>query len=437
MGMMTHHPQWLKTALDYRDPRIVAIFILSLASGLPFLLTLATLHVWLSEVGINKTTIGVFVLTALPYTLKFLWAPLLDHMRFPLLEPLLGRRKSWMIASQVSLIFCLIQLGLSDPAHQLHATAFWAFMVALSSATQDTAIEAYRIELLSPPLMRLGASASVVGYRTGMWISGAGALYLANSISWPLVYILMAACLSLGIVATLLAPDAPPAYPSTVLSTGESLGTRIQASFTSLMSQPGVWFALPLILFYKAGDTLLNAMTAPFLLDIGFSKIEIAHVAKSFGIAAMIVGGLSAGSFLRDVALSQMMRMCFMLQFASCMLYAFQAQMGHDIGLLFLALGLENFATGFASAVFITYLSSLCSQPHTATHFALLASFASFSRIAFSSCAGWLADSVNWTTFYSIGAGLALVAWTLSQHLLQNSLQNSQHHLLPQPTKMV
>ncbi|MFN7710534.1 MAG: AmpG family muropeptide MFS transporter [Holosporales bacterium] len=430
--MISQQPQWLQRALDYRDPRVVAIFILSLASGLPFLLTLATLHVWLSEVGVNKTTIGVFVLTTLPYTLKFLWAPLLDHARFPILEPLLGRRKAWMVASQLCLMFCLVRLGLSDPAHHLEETAFWAFMVALSSATQDTAIEAYRIELFQMSQMRLGASASVVGYRMGMWISGAGALYLASSISWPLVYILMAACISLGIVAVLLAPEAQAASLASVSEAGKTLKARIQTSFLSLISQPGVWFALPLILFYKAGDTLLNAMTAPFLLDIGFSKIEIAHVAKSFGIAAMIFGGLSAGSFLRDRALNSMIRICFLLQLASCLLYAAQAEVGHHLGLLFFALGFENFATGFASAVFITYLSGLCSKPHTATHFALLASFASFSRVMFSTATGWLADHVSWSMFYGLGAALAFLGWVVTQNLFQNSLQISQHPPLPQ-----
>lgn len=419
--------RWVKTASLYGEPRVLGILFLGFSSGLPFLLTLATLHVWLTEVGVNKTTIGLFVFVTLPYTLKFLWAPLIDRLRVPLFCDLFGRRKGWILASQLCLIFALLCLGNSDPVHFIWGTAFCAFFVALCSATQDIVVEAYRVEALEQHHAGPGAGASVLGYRLGMWVSGAGALYLASHFSWFTVYAIMGGFVIVGIVTTLLShePEDKNLTPlnldrvsplSNVLKFPDrSFRSRwedLKKAFERGLLQPlnslfhrRDWVViLFFIFFYKVGDTVLNTMTMPFLLEIGFTKIQIAHVAKSFGIGAMILGGLVGGIFLARKPLIQTLLLCSFLQILASIMFMTQAMVGNSVVMLFATIGIENLACGMGTAAFIAYLSSMCRLPHTATHFALLSSFGSLARVLLSSIAGWCADHMAWSTFYGMTA---------------------------------
>lgn len=433
---------WIRTAALYKEPRLLGILFLSFSSGLPFLLTLATLHIWLKEVGLSKTAIGLFALVTLPYSLKFLWAPLLEHFKFPFFCDVLGRRKGWMLASQLILVPALIFLGSSNPAEHIIITAMAALLVSFCSATQDIVVEAYRVELLAEHEVGVGAGMSNLGYRLGMWVSGAGALYLASHFEWSLVYNFMAACMGVGIITTLLSHDPKvrldldfkPSSKIVALKKHRFVKTlqvfdQIKESFAHTMrflrDQKEWPLIFVFIFFYKLGDTALNIMSAPFLLEIGFSKLEIAHVGKSFGISAMICGGLFAGLLLCHHTLRTVLVLCAGLQLLSSFMFACQAWVGHNIILLFGTIGLDNFSCGMGAAAFITYLSLLSSHRYAATHFAILTSFASLCRVLFSYGAGWAADHVTWISYFML-TSLAccpffLLVLSQTQHLYRTS----------------
>ena len=407
---------WLKSAALYREPRILGILFLGFSSGLPFLLTLATLHVWLSEIGISKTTIGLFAFVTIPYSLKFIWAPLIDRFPFPTLSTWLGHRKGWMLASQIMLVILLILLGGSNPEKHVWFTALCAFLVSFFSATQDIVIEAYRVERLEMHEIGLGAGASNLGYRLGMWVSGAGALYLATKFSWAVTYSFMAACLSVGMIAALLSHEPqiqrgfqglnkkPLPKSGSIKSTLKVLWQSLKDSTQYFGAQPDWHILLAYILFFKLADTALNVMAAPFLLEIGFSKLEIAHVGKSFGIGAMIIGGLFTGILLAQCSLRKVLLLCAGMQFASALMFYLQARVGYSISLLFATIGIENLSNGMGAAAFITYLSIVCRRPHAGAHFALLTSIASLARVGFSSLSGWGADHLIWSDYYILTA---------------------------------
>ncbi|MBL0942677.1 MAG: MFS transporter, partial [Alphaproteobacteria bacterium] len=354
-------------------------------------------------------------LATLPYALKFLWAALIDNLRLPYLYGALGRRRSWMILSQLTLMISLAGLGLTNPAHNIFMTATLVFLVSLSAASQDAVIEAYRVEVFDKNQLGQGASASVLGFRLGMWVSGGGALYLAAIFkNWSLVYTLMAACVSIGIVATLFVSEPSlnnranlKKFKASSFSTNnlkKFFHTRFKLSLTSFFNKEDWFLILAFIFLFKIGDTILNMMSIPFLFEIGFSKVEIAHIAKSFGIMAMIIGGIVGGFLLSYMSMVNNFLLCIILQIISCMLFMLQAYIGHHIGFLILTMGIENLACGISATTLVFYFSNLCHYPHTATHYALLSSFSSIARLGLSMLAGWLADALPWANFYALGA---------------------------------
>jgi len=404
--------QWVRSAKFYFDPSILSIFFMGFASGLPFLLTLATLQAWLVEVGVTKTTIGVFALVTIPYSLKFIWAPIVDNLSLPFLKQIFGHRKSWILFSQICLMGALIVLGSCHPENNILMTACAALGVAICSATQDIGVEAYRVEVLEQKYAGIGASASTFGYRLGMWVSGAGALYLADSFNWFVTYCLMAASILIGIVATLFSP-APPEHSAQLVprkfnkfknitfhAVQEQLRDAVLTPLNMLLKKNNIVVILCFILFYKIGDTALNVMSVPFLLEIGFTKIDIAHVGKSFGIGAMIIGGLVGGFMLASRPMIYTLVCCALLFVIASLMFMVQAIVGDNLYFLFATIGIENLACGMGATAFITYLSSLCSVPYSGTHFAILTSIASATRVALSYISGYLADHLSWQSFY-------------------------------------
>ena len=384
--------------------KLFTIFCLGFSSGLPFLLLLSTFSVWLTEAGMSKTQIGMFAWVTICYTGKFLLAPLVDNIRVPLLSALLGQRRSWMLLAQLALVVALFCLGQLEPRHDLLLLAVAAFFVGLFSALQDIVIEAYRIEILPPAQIGAGASVSVLGYRLGMLCSGAGAIYLAAYFdSWAMAYTGMAVCMLVGISTTLFASEPPSIAPLIQLKYSRNLWRNIFITPVAVWAKNQQWLTIILfILCYKFADTVLNVMSMPFLLEIGFNKIEIAHVAKSFGIIAMLCGGVIGGIFLRYYCLWRLLVLASVLQFFAASLFVLQAHIGYHLPLLFVTMGVENFTCGFAQVALISYLSLLCSPGYIAVHYALLTSFASFVRVNFSVMAGWLADNLLWSDFYSL-----------------------------------
>jgi len=428
---------WLAASTVYRDPRVIAVGFLGFASGLPLALTFGTLTLWLAEVGIDKTTIGLFALAGAPYTLKFLWAPLVDRVPLPWLTRRFGRRRGWMLATQGALMVTIVLLGQSDPAAAPVVTALLALAVAFCSATQDIAIDAYRVESLDERRYGAGAATVVLGYRLGMLASGAGALYAASFSDWGTAYTIMAALMGVGVITVLLNPeptvaDSPEARaqaarvarflarrPDLRGGVGRAvawLHSAVVAPFAEFLARPGWLAVLGFILLYKFGDALAGVMGNPFYVELGFSKIEIANVTKAFGLAATLVGGFVGGLLVSRLGILKSLWICGLLQMASNLMFVVLAQAGHDLALLTLTIGLENLAGGMGTAAFVAYLSSLCNLAYTATQYALLSSLAAFGRTLLSSSGGWLADQLDWVTFFLLTTaaalpGLALLWW--------------------------
>ncbi len=371
------------------------IFFLSFSSGLPFLLILSTLSIWLAEIGVSKTMIGLLAWVSVPYSFKFLLGAVVDRKKIPLCTSLLGMRRSWILFGQVFVLIFLVALGRTEPSQNILATAFFAFLVGCGSAIQDIAIEAYRIEILPTKKIGLGASVSVLGYRLGMLFSGAGTIFLATYFSsWSIAYNCMAAFMMIGIITTFCCVEPESKSPPLQLAVWKTVRDMLHKLDWQIV--------LPFILSYKIADTVLNVMSMPFLVEIGFNNIEIASVAKTFGISAMICGGVIGGLLAMRITLRNFLLACVVLQAISSALFVVQAYAGHNLSVLFVTMGVENLACGMSQVALISYLSHLCNKRSTALHYAILSSFASFMRVSFSSAAGWMADQFAWPQFYAI-----------------------------------
>ncbi|WP_341703414.1 AmpG family muropeptide MFS transporter [Ferrovibrio sp.] len=428
---------WLAALAVYRDRRVIAIAILGFASGLPLALTGQTLQAWLTESDIPLGEIGLFALVGVPYTLKYLWAPLVDRLPLPVLTRLLGRRRGWLVFAQVLLMAAIVALSASNPRDALLATALCAIAVAFASATQDIVIDAWRVEILEERQLAAGAAAIVFGYRVGMLVSSAGALYLATLFAWPLVYAAMAGILVVGSITVLLAgePEARPrgdaerrlaeaqdwlaARPH--LSGGAArllawLYASVAGPFLQFMSRRGWIGILLFVLLFKLGDSLAGVLATSFYLQTGFTKAEIAEVSKLYGFVATMAGLFIGGWLMQAVGLYRALWVCGILQMGSNLMFAVLALHGHDIWLLALTVGFENLAGGMGTAALVAYLSALCDIAYTATQYALLSSLTAVARTVLSSYAGYLAAGLGWPLFFvatTVAAlpGLALLAW--------------------------
>jgi len=408
---------WLAALAVYRDRRIAIIFFLGFSSGLPLALTLGTLAIWLSRSGVDKTTIGLFSAVTFPYFFKFVWAPLIDHIRLPGLTRWLGRRRGWAVLTQLALMAAIVAMGGVDPADNPGLLAIFALAVAFCSASQDVVIDAYRVEILEEKKLGAGAASVVFGYRVGLLASGAGALYLAGSIDWSLVYIVMAALVVVGIVTILLAPE--PAGPARTDKTRTLiiwLREAVIAPFAEFATRPAWVVVLLFVVFYKFGDSLAGAMTGPFMVELGFSNAEIANVGKIYGFGATMLGLAIGGVLIARLGIIGSLWVCGFLQLASNLLFAVQASVGYDTAFLALTIGAENLAGGMGTAAFVAYLSSLCNVSYTATQYALLSALMAGARTFLSTPSGWFADELGWLAFFVMTAGAAvpgllLLAW--------------------------
>jgi PAT family beta-lactamase induction signal transducer AmpG len=414
--------RWLAASAVYRERPVLIVFALGFASGLPLALSGATLAVWLRERGLDLATIGLFAAVGTPYTLKFLWSPIVDQV--PVLARL-GRRRGWLVASQGAVVLAILALGLAGANADVGVVALLAFALAALSATQDIVIDAFRVESLEERQQGAGAAMVVFGYRVGMLASGALALILAERLPWPAVYLVMAGLMGVGVAATLLAREprgtAAEAAAATDAATARRIarglglaGARVEAlwawlfravarPFLDLLGRPG-WLAMVLfVVLYKFGDALAGSLATVFYLDIGFSKDEIGAIAKVFGFGATIAGLALGGWLLSAVGAPRALLVAGVLQLASNLMFALQAVAGHDPVLLAVTIAAENLAGGMGTAAFVAYLSGLCSIAYTATQYALLSSLAAFARTLLVTPAGFLVERIDW-------AGLGLDA---------------------------
>jgi PAT family beta-lactamase induction signal transducer AmpG len=414
-----HRRGWRGAIALYGDRRLVLILLMGFASGLPLPLTLATLSFWLARVGVDKTAIGLFALVGLPYTLKFVWAPILDHVRAPLLGRLFGRRRGWALLIQAALIAAILGLGASDPVLAPWATAAAAVAVAFFSASQDIVIDAYRIEILEESEQGAGAAATQTGYRLGALLAGAGAIALSDFIGWFAVFAILAGFVLIGTVAMLIATEPAASARRPKIDRTTWLQTAVVAPFADFLRRPGWLAILVFILLYKFGDAISGVMANPFFVEMGFSGVEIAAVTKVFGVLATLGGVVVGGVLVARFGLFIGLAVGGILQAVTNLLYAVQAGVGHDIALLTAVIGADNFTGGLGSAAFVAYLSSLCSRAFTGTQFALLTSLMAAGRTVLSSGGGWLADSMEWAAFFTLTAALAvpglLLLWRVSR----------------------
>jgi PAT family beta-lactamase induction signal transducer AmpG len=426
-------PGWRDAAAVYLKPRVLIVLFLGFASGLPLALSGSTLLFWMAEIGVNLKTIGLFALVATPYTLKFLWAPLTDALDVPVLARLLGRRRGWLMLTQVALIAAIVFLGSTDPIAAPGLMALGALIVATASSTQDIVIDAFRVESLEENEQAAGMASYVAGYRVAMLVSSAGLFFIVSGFqaygfdkgaAWSAGYMTMAALGVIGIVTTLLATEPAKSKAADTAHKRETplqrLATTVTGAFTDFFLREGLTVAVVVMVFvilFKLTDALAGVMTGPFAVDLGFTRNEYATIIKGIGFIATILGGFAGGFLARACSLPVSLWISGVLQALANLAFAWQAHVGHHLGWLTFAITVENFTSSVGTVIFVAYISSLCRNPlHTATQYALLTALAAVGRTYLSAGAGYLATAAGWQMFFVICAlagipGLLVLAW--------------------------
>ena len=406
---------WFPSLAIYCRPRLIAVLLMGFSSGLPLALTFATLSFRLAEIGVSRTAIGLFALVGVPYSVKFLWSPLIDRLPIPLWTSHLGRRRGWALAIQPLLALAILGLGIVNPRSAPGLTAVFALAVAFLSASQDIVIDAYRIELLRPEEQGAGAAATQWGYRFGMLAASAGALYAASFGGWRFSYGLMAALMLIGMATVWLTPE-PSGAPQLDRLPGQTAAARVAtwlrravaAPFSDMLKREGALTILIFVVLYKFGDALAATMSNPLYVSLGFTKVELANIAKVYGFAASLAGLALGGIVVLRLGVMRALLVCGVLQMLSNLMYALQVTAGHNLAALALTIGVENLTGGMGSAAFVAYLSGLCNVEFTATQYALLSSLAAVGRTTLSASGGALADALGWIPFFVLATAACL-----------------------------
>lgn len=384
----------------FTNRRVGVMLLLGFSSGLPLALTSGTLQAWLTVDGVDLHTIGLFTLVGLPYTLKFLWSPLMDRF----VPPWLGRRRGWMIATQLALMFAIAAMGFSSPQHAPVALAALALLVAFISASQDIAIDAYRADVLRDKERGIGAAISVLGYRVAMLVSGAVALIVADHLGWQFTYILMAGLLAVGMVAALFGPE-----PEIEVTPPRTLKEAVAGPLQEFFARRGAVLLLLAIVLYKLGDAFAGTLSTAFLLrGVGFSLTDVGAVNKGLGTVAVIAGALFGGILMVRLGLFRALLVFGILQAVSNLSFMLLAWVGKDYALMVTAVAFENITGGMGTAAFVAFLMALCNHRYTATQYALLSAFASLGRQYLGAPAGYLVEAVGWVEFFFITTLVAL-----------------------------
>ena len=378
-------------------------FPLGFFSGLPLLLTSATLGTWLADVGVNKTTIGLFALVGIPYSLKFLWASFLDtNIKLRLLKKM-GRRRIWILIFQILICVNIFIMAHIDPVINTMQMAIFAITLAFFSASQDIAIDAWRIEINEEKELGLGAALYVTGYRIALLAAGAGALVIADIYSWKLSFMLLSCIYPLGIILVLSIKieDKSSNVQAVESSIKKIIEERVLNPFYDFIIKKNWILILIFIACFKWGDALLGVLSQPFMLEIGFSKSEIAAISKVYGLGATLIGLFVGGYFISKYGIILALWITAFLQLFSNLVFILLALKGYDLYILMLTISIENLSGGMGTAAFIAYLSSLCNVQFSAFQYALLSSFMSFSRTWLASPAGWIIDNLNWNEYFN------------------------------------
>jgi PAT family beta-lactamase induction signal transducer AmpG len=388
----------------YLRPRVLLQGALGFSGGIPYMLTASTLAAWMSNAGVALGDIGLFSLVSLPYSFKFLWAPLLDRFT----PGVLGRRRGWILVGQLGLVVAIALLGATDPARAPTTTALAAVAVAFLSATQDIAIDAYRTDVLRADERAAGSAMYVFGYRAAMVVSGALALRLADWLhDWRLVHLLMAAAILPTIPATLLAPPEP------AVEQPRRFTDVVVAPLVEFFRRRGSIVVLAFITLYRLTDLVLVSMVPPFLLGHGYTNSEVADATKLLGMMASIAGALGGGALVARFGLFKCLFAFGLLQAATNLGYFALASTERDLALLWAAVGVDNLCSGLAIAASTAYLMAQCDRRFSATQFALLTSAAGLGGRLLGGVAGLVAEAVGWPSFFLLTTALGAPALVL------------------------
>lgn len=421
---------WRDGLAVYMQKRVLIVLLLGFSSGLPLALSGSTLLIWMRESGVDLGTIGLFALVGTPYTLKFIWAPLVDALHVPLFTRRFGRRRGWLVFSQLLLIAAILLLALTDPARAPLFVALGALLVAAMSSTQDIVVDAFRVESLPEPEQAAGMASYVAAYRVGMLVSTAGALFLvsafegtglARSSAWMWGYVAMAGLVLIGTGTALVATEPEQSARAEAATLGESALTRVTqaaiGAFSEFLARRDAWAALAFVVLFKFTDAFSGTMTAPFVIDLGFTRNDYAAIVKGVGLAATLIGGFAGGFVARRYLLPTSLWIGGVLQAVANLSFSWLAIVGVNQWALALAITAENFTSAIGTVIFVAYLSALCKNPlHTATQYALLTALAAVGRTYLSSGAGYVAKATGWPLFFAICVvvavpSLVLLAW--------------------------
>tara|TARA_R110001583_G_scaffold133552_4_gene285384 strand:+ start:427 stop:1839 length:1413 start_codon:yes stop_codon:yes gene_type:complete len=444
--------QWWRDALAiYRQKPVMVITLLGFSAGLPYLLVFSTLTAWLRDAGVERTAIGFFAWVGMTYSIKIFWAPVVDRLRIPLLFPLLGQRRSWIFSGQLGIVGGLLWLSQMNPQDSLFWVAAAALLIAFSSSTQDVSLDAFRIESAPDEVQGAMSAGYILGYRLALLVSGAGAFYIADIVDWHSAYVAMAACMALGIVALFWADEPAHRSADEQRLMDAHMVDQVMGRPMNLAQRPG-WerhllgavicpvleffqrngtFALLILIFiavFRLSDISMGIMANPFYLDLGYSKTDIAWVAKFFGFFMTIFGSLLCGALVVKWGIFRPLLLGAVLVSSTNLLFALLATVGFSsmtnaqgIEAQFLeatpslfwlgfVISADNLSGGIASTAFIAYLSSLTNKSYTATQYALFSSLMTLPGKFISGFSGWVVDSSSYADFFVVAALLGVPA---------------------------
>ncbi|ORE85250.1 major facilitator superfamily permease [Oceanococcus atlanticus] len=424
---------WLQALATYRRPHIFAMLCLGFSAGLPFLLVFATLSAWLAQVDVSRTMIGLFSWIGITYSIKVFWAPVVDRLPIPLLTRWLGRRRSWMLLAQFGVATGLLGLATSDPGVALELVAWLALLVAFSSATQDIAVDAWRIEAAPRDEQGAMAAAYQMGYRIALLVAGAGALFLAAEYSWMVAYTVMAACMGVGVLTSLVIRE-PAAQASVALNEpmdGSALQrfarwfyTAVAGPFVDFFARNGVRLGIIILAFiglFRVTDITMGVMANPFYLDMGYTLKEIAAVAKGFGVLMTIFGTIVGGVVVARIGAERSLVLGGIFVILTNLSFALLAVLP-DPGVagLTMVISADNFSGGFAGTAFIAYLSGLTNVAYTATQYALFSSLFTLPGKLIAGGSGWVVDSFSYPVFFLYTSALGIPALLIISYLIRH-----------------
>ena len=425
-------PSWLDTLRVYLEPAALRMLALGFSAGLPLLLVLGTMSFWMREAGLDRTTIGFFSWVGLVYAFKWAWAPLVDRVPIPLLTRRLGRRRSWLLVAQLLVIVGLCGMASNDPRLALQPLIWCALLTAFGSATQDIALDAFRIESADASRQAALAATYQTGYRLAMIWAGAGVLWIAaraelagiaeyQHAAWQIAYFIMAASMGIGVLTVLYSPEPIPRVLPPTKNAIEWLRSTLIEPFADFLRRYR-WEAvliLALIAVYRISDVVMGIMANPFYVDMGYTKDEVAYVSKIYGVIMTLVGAFLGGILALRFGVIRVLMLGAILSAGTNLLFAWLGTHGHDVTALVLVISADNLSSGIASAAFVAYMSSLTNVNYSATQYALFSSMMLLLPKFIAGYSGMFVDAFGYGNFFTatamLGAPVLLLVWLASK----------------------